>query len=65
VSDFEVTLQVLHALAGRLSGLLGELRQATGSVRAGRAGAAGAPLLEAATADFLGRWSDELAHART
>jgi uncharacterized protein YukE len=57
MSEFEVTTDDLHVLAGHLSGLLSGLTQATGNISSESAGVAGAPQLEAAISGFVSDWS--------
>lgn len=57
MATFEVTPEDLHSLAGQLSGLFGELGQATDGIRMAAAGAAQNGRLEGAIAGFLGDWS--------
>lgn len=56
MATFEVTPADLHALAARLSGLLGELDGAAGAVQSGAGGAAQNPKLEGSIDSFLGDW---------
>lgn len=60
MTTFEVTPADLHALAGRLSGLLGELESASGAIRSGAAGAAQNAKLEGSIESFLGDWNGGL-----
>jgi uncharacterized protein YukE len=60
MSDFQVRPGELSDLVGGFQGLLGELQQLSGQVGTGNAAAAGTPDLEAAIAEFLGRWSGGL-----
>ncbi len=64
MTTFQVTPSDLHALAGQLSGLLGELADASGSIHSGAAGAAQNGKLEGAIESFLGDWSSGLESVR-
>ncbi len=65
MSSFQVTPADLQGLAGQLSGLLGDLEQAAGSVRMDAAGAAQNGQLEGAIAAFLADWSHGLGELQT
>lgn len=59
-APFTVSPDSLTTLAGKFSGLVGELDNAAASVRAGDAAAAGDPSLEGAISSYLNCWSSGL-----
>jgi uncharacterized protein YukE len=65
MTSFTVTPDELHGLASQLSGLLGEISQATQTVSSGAPGAAQNGDLEGAIGSFLGDWSEGLEQLRT
>jgi uncharacterized protein YukE len=65
MATFEVTPSELQSLASQLSGLLGELEAATGTVSSGAGGAAQNGPLESSIEGFLSDWSSSLQRLRT
>ena len=65
MTSFEVTPGDLQGLAGQLSGLLGELQQASSAIRSGAGGAAQNGQLEGAINGFVGDWSRGLEALQT
>ncbi len=64
MSSFQVTPEALQGLAGAISGLIGEIVQASSRVEAGAPGCAQNGRLEGAINGFLGDWTSNLSEMK-